>query len=475
MALSRSGIRVMKFGGASLKDAAAIGRVRELVAEAARTDRLVVVVSAMAGVTDGLREAASLALVDSENVEQIVGTLHRRHLTALETLIPAASRSPAAAEVQVLFNNLEEILHGVHLVGECSPASRDLIVSFGERLSATLLSGSMSAHGLPSRAVDARPLILTRGGLGDTVVDQASTFDRLRRELAEDSGVPVVTGHIASNADGVTTTLGRNGSDYTATLVGAALGADRIELWTDVDGVFSADPSVLAEARVVETMTFEEAQELAYFGAEIVHPQSLQPAAESGIRVTVRNIFNPTHPGTTIDRHAEDGGRAVRAISAIDGVALVNLEGSGMIGALGVAGRLFSALAEAGVNIIMISQASSEHSICFVTRSGEVATAVAATEATFAQELEAGLIQRVERVDELSVLSIIGSSMRGTVGLSGRFFGALGTTGVNVLAISQGSSERNISVVISRADKPRALAAVHTAFDLGRKRADHGD
>ncbi len=461
-------MRVMKFSGSSMPDARAIRRVGELVVGAAQNEAVVVVVSAFGGVTDSLFESAGTALSDYERSTKVYAELHKRHMDIVTELIPASDRGRVVAEVQILFNNLEDVLHGVHLVRECSLSSKDLIVSYGELLSSLIVARFLDVLGIDGRAVDARQLILTSDRRGAVIVDLVETRSRIRQELLPLRGVAVVTGYIASNADGVTTILGRSRSDYSATLVGSAIGAERIELWTDVDGIFNADPRTIKDAQIVSHMTFQEAQELAYFGAQIVHPQSLQPAADSEIPVVVRNTFNPDHPGTVIAPRNEDDELPVRGISTVEDVAMVNLEGSGMIGVLGIAGRMFTALAERGVNIIMISQASSEHSICFVTRSSELTTAVAVVEETFTSEFEAGLIQRIEHIDNLAVLSVIGSRMRGTVGLSARFFGALGEAGVNVLAISQGASERNVSIVISGSEKERAMRTVHQAFELGR-------
>jgi aspartokinase/homoserine dehydrogenase 1 len=363
-----------------------------------------------------------------------------------------------------VFNNLEDVLHGVHLVHECSAGSLDLILSFGEQLSARILTYYFNISGIKSQLVDSRELVRTFGPPGKTYVQAAETYRLIREKLLPYQELCVITGYIASNQDGVTTTLGRKGSDFTATLFGVALEASAIEIWTNRDGIYTADPKLVPDARVIDRMKYEEVQEMSYFGADLIHPQSLQPAAEKNIPVKIRNIFNLQHPGTLISRSNGHKDQQVCGITTIDDVALVNLEGSGMIGIPGIAGRLFTALAEHEVNIIMISQASSEQSICFIVRRSQIEPAVNAVKKTFEIELNAGLIQHIEQLENLVVLSVIGSSMRGTIGISGRFFGALGSSGVNVLAISQGSSEKNISIIIAETDKQTALNAVHTAF-----------
>lgn len=460
-------MRVMKFGSSTMRDADGVRAVAELVRAADREEPVVVVVSALAGATDELELAAQRVLGSYEETEAIFGRLHARHIGLVEQLVSPDRRSAVTAGIQMIFNNLEDVLHGVNLVGEHSAGSRNLIVGFGEMLGARILTDVLAIGGVDARFVDSRPLVRTTDGDGARFVDVDTTLERLAAELLPAAGVAVLTGRLASTADGVTSSLGRHGGDYTATLAGAATGAADVQLWTDVDGMFSADPAVTAEARVIPAMTYDEAQEMAYFGAAVVHPLALQPAAERGIPVLVRNAYRPDSAGTVISADAGPPAGPIRGITTIEDVALVNLEGSGMIGVPGVAGRLFTTLAERGINVIMISQASSEHSICFVVRGPEAAAAVAAVEKAFAAELDARLIQRVERLNDLAVLSVIGSEMRGTVGLAGRLFGALGEHGVNVLAVSQGSSERNVSIVVAKEDEPTSVQAVHRAFGLG--------
>jgi aspartokinase/homoserine dehydrogenase 1 len=460
----------MKFGGTSLRDPEAIVRVRDLVKAANRQEPVAVVVSAIAGVTDQLISAARSSLTSYQQAKGTWEAISTRHQEIIDELLSGPGHRQVTDETSGLLAELRDLLHGVHLVRECSALTMDLIVSYGERLSALIVAQVLAESGCPACSVDARPLVRTNGRAGAAVVCLEITAARIRDALLPVQQVSVITGFIAANQEGVTTTLGRNGSDYTATLFGAALQADEIEIWSDVDGIFNADPRLIPGSRTIDGMTFEEAQEMAYFGASIVHPQALQPAAEANIPVVVRNTFNPGCPGTriTCGNGNAGAGPPVRGISTVDGVALVNLEGSGMIGIPGIAGRLFTALAARNVNIIMISQASSEHSICFVTRHAELAAAAAAVEETFVAELSARLIQRVEQLEDLAVVSVIGTRMRGTVGLSGRLFAALGEQGVNVLAISQGCSERNISIVVRSADKVTALQAVHSAFALDR-------
>ena len=460
-------MRILKFSSSALESSESVKQARDLVIEARKRSNVVVVMSALGGVTDQLTESADCVLDSYDKTMDIFNRLHALHLEVIKDIIPPAKRSSIIAGIQILFNDLEDILHAVNLVHECSPGSLDLIMSFGTRLSSKIMEALLNTEDVPCTLVDSRQLIttfdssLTRRG----VVRIDETSEKIRKTLIPSESVYVVTGANAADDKGVTTSLGRRGSDFTATLAGAALGAEEVEIWTDRDGIYSADPELVPEAGVIKRMAYEEAQEMAYFGADMIHSQALQPALEKNIPVTIRSIFNRKSSGTLITKgNGSNNLHPVQAITTIDGVSLVNLEGSGMTGVPGIAGRLFSALAKRNVDIVMISQASSEHSICFVVPPGDLETAVDATNKTFEMELNAGLIQRVEQMDKLVVLSIIGSKMRGTPGISAKFFGALGEKGINILIISQGSSERNISIVISETDKLEALRAVHNAF-----------
>jgi len=462
--------RVMKFGGTSLQDADRIRRAAQIVADfAAETAddsaRPVVVLSALGGVTNTLDAAASLAADGNASYESMVEILKRKHVEAIAELVPADEKELATIPIIHLIAELADVLHGVQLVRECSPRTRDLVLSFGERMSCLIFATHLASRGLDASAIDAREMIITDDSHGNAAVEFDETALRVEQRVGETTALPIVTGFIAASRDGVTTTLGRNGSDYTASLVASILGAEVIEIWTDVDGVLSADPRYVPEAFVLDEITFHEAMELSYFGAKVIHPYTMIPAVEHNIPVHIRNTFAPDGPGTWIVAGRSAGGpRVATGIASVENVALINVEGGGMVGMPGVASKVFTALAHAGVNIIMISQASSEHSICVVCRQEQASAALAALRIELATELAHKKIQQFELVEDLEIVAVIGERMRGTPGISARVFGALGEEAINVMAIAQGSTEMNISFVIHGEDRERTLQAVHRAF-----------
>jgi len=452
----------MKFGGTSLQDADRIRRAADVVSDAAGP---VVVLSAMGGITNLLDHAASRAEAGDASYTELLRQIEERHLQAAESLVDTADRETVAREVRQLLAELGDVLHGVELVRECSPRTRDFVLSFGERLSCGLFTHHLNGRGVGADYLDARDVFVSDDRHGNAAVDFEETKRRLEERVAGMSGIPVITGFLAATRDGVTTTLGRNGSDYTASVVAAALHGEVIEIWTDVDGVMSADPRYVPDAFVLREISFQEAMELSYFGAKVIHPYTMIPAVEHGIPVRIRNTFNPDAEGTWIVAEREESGpRVATGIASVENVALINVEGGGMIGMPGVASKVFTALAHAGVNIIMISQASSEHSICVVCRHEQASGALAALRVELETELTSKKIQRFELVEDLEIVAVIGERMRGTPGISARVFGALGEEQINVLAIAQGSSEMNISFVVHGADRERTLQTVHRAF-----------
>ncbi|GAB4364515.1 MAG: hypothetical protein Kow009_01260 [Spirochaetales bacterium] len=457
-------MRVLKFGGSSVQDADRIRAVVDILASRAPEEKLCVVLSAMKGVTDGLIQAARDAESGNSLYRQFVESLEQRKLQAVQELFPPEQREQAMRPLKGLSGELLDILHGVELVRECSKRSLDLIMSFGERLNCILVSSYMQSRGLPAEYVDARRCIVTDDRHGNAVVDFKRTYQSIKKEIGRKRGIPVVTGFIASTPDGVTTTLGRNGSDYTASLIAAGLRAEAVEIWKDVDGVLSADPNKVKDAFVIDELSYEEAMEMSYFGAEVIHPYTMIPAIEMGIPIWIKNTWNPSVRGTLIARDIQRHGYAISGIASIEDVALINVEGGGMIGIPGIASRVFAALAEAGINIIMISQASSEHSICMVVRKEEAAEAVGKLKEELAEEIQTKQIEDIAAMENLEIIAVIGENMRGTPGISGKLFSALGNHGINILAIAQGSSERNISFVIESKDASLALNTIHQAF-----------
>ena len=458
---------VMKFGGSSLADAQRIRTVADIVIARAEADGKppVVVVSAMKGVTDALIDAAKSAEAGSRSYDGTLSALKEKHRDAIVSLISdEGARNALIAETDGIIDEAGDILHGVELVRECSPRTNDLVSGFGERLSSRLLAAHIADRGASAEAVDARTIIRTDDSHGRAVVDFEATGELIRERLGKTEGFAVVTGFIASTEDGVATTLGRNGSDYTASILGAALDTDSVEIWTDVDGILTADPRIVPDAWVIDEVSFQEAMELSFFGAEVIHPYTLVPVIEKNLPVYIKNTYNPGAPGTRIAREAAPKGGAITGIASIDDVAMVTIEGGGMVGMPGVASRIFAAVAAAGVNVIMISQASSEHSICLVCRREEAGAAAEVLRRDLADVIASRMIRDIKLTDGLEIVAVIGENMRGRVGLSGRLFSALGEAGVNILAIAQGSTELNISFVIDGADRITAITAIHRAF-----------
>lgn len=462
-------MRVLKFGGTSVADETQIQRVLEIIGWSLKEGPICVVSSAMGGATDSLVNASVNAAAGSTEYERWIEELADRHMSVVEAVVTGEERKETVAAVEALVKELRDLLHGVRIVRECSPRSLDLICSFGERLSCTILAAALRSAGIAADFVDARDIIRTDATHGDAEVDFAATYELIRLRLGpavhDASGtVRVVTGFIGSTADGITTTLGRNKSDFTASLLAAGLEAEAIEIWTDVDGVLSADPRCVANAFVLPQISFQEAMELSYFGAKVIHPYTMIPAVEHGIPLRIKNTNNPASAGTIIAEHTSSKAQWITGIASVEAVALINVEGGGMVGIPGVAGRIFSALAAARISIIMISQASSEHSICFIVRDEEAERAVSALQDELVLELSHKRVERLQVERDLEIVAVIGENMKGRPGISGKLFGALGDNAINVLAIAQGSSEMNISFVVHNRDRERALNAVHDAF-----------
>jgi aspartokinase/homoserine dehydrogenase 1 len=467
---------VHKFGGTSVADTSCFRRVAGIVA-GEQTGNLGVVVSAMRGVTDellGLIEKAARR----EPVTGAVAALRERHENTTVELLGAARAKPLVAELNKELEEIESILKALTLVRSASQRSRDLVSGFGEVWSARMLAALLEQQIGGARKVvfvNARDvLVIEHGEMGPVVA-----WDESRPKLAAllppaFEGVAVITGFIGSDREGLPTTLGRNGSDYSASIFGALLDANEVHIWTDVDGVMSGDPRRVPEAKVIDEMSYSEAMELAYFGAKVIHPQTMAPAVGKGIPIRIRNTFNAKHPGTKISAASTSRDGLVKGISGVDGVALVNLEGAGMIGVPGTADRLFGALREAGISVMLISQGSSEHSICFAIREQSADQVRKVVERAFAAELHEGQVQRVEVTKGCGILAVVGDDMAGLPGSAGRFFRTLGLAAINVRAIAQGASERNISAVIDAKDMTRALRAVHSSFYLSAKTVSIG-
>jgi aspartokinase/homoserine dehydrogenase 1 len=460
-------MRILKFGGSSLSTPAAVRGVADIVVAARRREPVIVVVSAFQGITNQLLEAARLAERPDAGYRTAFNEIARRHRSAVAALA-GAGRTRSRLTVDAMLDELSSTLQGIHLLRHCPLRALDMTAGFGERLSAAIVAAHFNRR-YPSAFVDAREFLVT----DDQFTHAAVEFDRTNRRarrlfgrlLRQHAGgvIPVVTGFIGATEDGQTTTLGRNGSDYSAAIVGAAVTASAIEIWTDVDGVLSADPRIVPSAFVLSRMTYEEAMELSYFGATVLHSASIAPAVAKRIPILIKNTFNPGAPGTVIAARAEDDGRPAKGITSVGDLSLLTLRGPGMVGVPGVAERLFRALAARRVNVVLISQASSEHTICFGVRSVDADRAVAAIQQEFRFEVGEQLM-RIDHREDQAILAVVGEGMKGRPGVAGKLFDSLGRQNINVSAIAQGASERNISCVIDAPSQARALNAIHQAF-----------
>jgi aspartate kinase len=456
----------MKFGGTSVGD---IQRLQEVVT-IVRTHlprNPVVVASAMGGVTNTLLETAQLAVQrDTPGVETNIRALREKHFRIVDALVRNAGRRKELSEGHSrMFDELSNLLHGVGLLKELSVRSLDAIASFGEILSCMQIAAILNDGGIAAEFVDSRRLVRTDARFGEAAVDFSYTNETIRAMLTPlvlKGIVPVVTGFIGSTEDGLTTTLGRSGSDYTGSIVGAALGSEEIWIWTDVDGVMTADPRHVNGATVLPQVSYREAAEMSYFGAKVIHPKTMLPAIENDIPIRIKNTFNPPHPGTLISRAANATERIVKTVTSIDNLGLVAVEGNGMIGVPGVSARIFSALARVQVNVMMISQASSEHNVCVVIPQKDCARAVKELRTEFEIDIARRSIDDIKLQEPMSIVAVVGEGMRGMRGIAGKTFSAIAQAGVNIVAIAQGSSELNISLVVDQADARKAVQAIHT-------------
>jgi aspartokinase/homoserine dehydrogenase 1 len=459
---------VHKFGGTSVANAERYCQVAAIML-AEEGKKKAIVVSAMGGVTDDLIEIVALAKRRDDAYVARADELKARHVKTVDALLPQEQRQPLFDALESDFKDIKELLRGVYLSRTCSDQTLELISGHGEIWSAQFLNARLNATGITSSCLDARTVLSVEPNESSVSVDwkrsESQTADWLN---ALTTNWVVITGFVASTPEGIPTTLKRNGSDFSASIFGKLLDARAITIWTDVDGVLSADPRLVPEAIVLEDISYQEATELAYFGAKVVHPSTMAPAIENKIPIWIRNTFNPSARGTKISEKAVSS-HPVKGFATIDGIALVNVEGTGMIGVPGVAHRLFGALREVGVSVVMISQASSEHSICFAIPGAEAAHARTTVERAFFAELHHSQIQMIDVLEGCSILAAVGDNMVDHPGVSGKFFSALGKAQVNIRAIAQGSSERNISVVIDSSTSRKALRAVHAAFYLSNQ------
>ena len=458
-------MQVLKFGGSSVANAINISKVAEIVKDKSTATRTIVVVSALGGITDTLLLCSSLAAKGDETYKQKLQEAEQRHLQTVKELIPITQQSSVLSWVKTTCNEIEDICNGIFLLGELSERTKDRIVSYGELLSSQIIAAKLKAELGACEWVDARQIITTNSNFGSATVDFAVTNKKIADYFkASKANLFILPGFISADEHGVGTTLGRGGSDYTAAILAGALNADVLEIWTDVSGMMTADPRIVKNVKIIPQISYQEAMELSHFGAKVIYPPTIQPVMSKGIPVWVKNTFAPQDAGTVIQQDATQNGTSIRGISSINKVALLMLEGSGMVGIPGFSKRLFEALASKKINVIIITQSSSEHSICVGVDEANGDEAKKAIDDTFAYEIETKKVNPLIVEKEVSIIALVGDNMKSHPGISGKMFGTLGRNGVNVRVIAQGSSERNISAVISVHDVKKAINVLHEEF-----------
>jgi len=458
-------MQVLKFGGSSVANAANINKVIEIVKEKIKTDKIIVVVSAFGGITDILLQCSQLAAEGNEAYKKKLHEAELRHLTTVKELITITQQSAVLSLVKTLCNEMEDICTGIFLLKELSERTKDRIVSYGEILSSKIIAAKLNTEAITCEWINSAELIVTNANYGSAAVDFSITDKKIADYFAAStSTLFLMPGFIASDINGVTTTLGRGGSDYTAAIVAAALPAKVLEIWTDVSGMMTADPRLVANVKIIPEISYQEAMELSHFGAKVIYPPTIQPVSSKGIPTWIKNTFAPEDNGTVIQKETSNNTNSIRGISSINSIALLSLEGSGMIGIPGFSKRLFEALAVKKINVILITQSSSEHSICVGMDASNADVAKAIIDEAFAYEIETKKVDPITVEKDLAIVALVGDNMKSHPGISGKMFGNLGRNGVNVRAIAQGSSERNISAVICTQDVKKAINVLHEEF-----------
>lgn len=468
-------MKVLKFGGTSVGNPENIRKVGEVLLKLSSDELSVVIVSAMGGVTDLLIECSEQAAKGREEsvenqYQQILKAIEKRHLDTIRELVPIQSQSAVLSQTKILLNNLEDILKGVYLVKELSPKSLDYIQGFGERLSAIVVSAYINSIIPGITLTDSREIIKTDRNFGNANVDFEQSNELIQRQFSQKQGLFICPGFIASTPQGETSTLGRGGSDFTASIIAAALNASQLEIWTDVSGIMTADPRLVKSSHSIAEISYEDAMELSHFGAKVIYPPSIQPVLDSKIPILIKNTMQPEDVGTLVTNEVAPNGSVVQGVSSVKNIVMINLSGSGMVGIPSFSYRLFKALSAHKVNVILITQASSEHTICVAIDEKDSKTARLAIESEFEYEMSRHKIDPVEIEKDLAIVALVGSGMKEQIGVSGKMFDTLSKNGISVKAIAQGSSERNISTVIDKKHLKKALSSLHESFFLSGKR-----
>ncbi len=458
-------MQVLKFGGSSVKNAENINKVIAIVKDKIRQDKTIVVVSALGGITDLLLQCCKLASENNESYKEKLQEAEHRHLQTVKELIPITQQSSILSLVKTFCNEIEDICNGIFLLRELSERTKDRVVSYGEILSSQIITAKLKATLGECEWKDSRELIITNSNFGSAAVNFPVTNKNIQDYFSgSNAQLFMMPGFVASDANDNNTTLGRGGSDYTAAILAAALDAKVLEIWTDVSGMMTADPRLVSNVKIIPQISYQEAMELSHFGAKVIYPPTIQPVSTKGIPTWIKNTFAPEDEGTVIQKESTVNGNSIRGISSINNISLLSLEGSGMVGIPGFSKRLFEALAAKQVNVILITQGSSEHSICVGIDAVNADVAKKTIDDAFAYEIETGKVDPIIVEKELAIVALVGDNMKSHPGISGKMFGNLGRNGVNVRAIAQGSSERNISAVISVHDVKKAINVLHEEF-----------
>ena len=465
-------MKVLKFGGSSVRNAENINKVIDILQSKLEAgEQFTVVCSAMGGITDLLITMSELAAKGKDEYIAYYHKFRDRHESTAKELLGDEHYLRIADQLDQNYSVLKDLLKGIYLVREASTRTMDYVLSFGERNSNFLIAEAIQKRGIDATYLDARRIIVTNKSFGSAKVDFETTNQKIKDHFSTADGLQVVTGFIAADKGGLTTTLGRGGSDYTAAILASALQAMDLEIWTDVDGVLTSDPRKVKKAFTVDRLSYAEAMEMSHFGAKVIYPPTIQPAMSKGIPIYIKNTFNPSHPGTKIHQESDENFRSpIKGISALTDIALMNLEGSGMMGTPGISARLFSTLAKADINVILITQASSEHSISFAISNKDAKKAKALIEEEFRKEIDAKNIAPIDIDKDQVIIAVIGEKMKSVPGIAGKLFNSLGKNGINVAAIAQGSSELNISFVIDREDQSKAMNLIHDSFFLSEQK-----